>query len=167
MTKLRDRHGRKIDNVHRVPFTQTLYEGAPEHLCEDCPLSLRCLSGRLTKQRGTYLCYKCGYLLVEDWVETVVPFADGQEAPMVTPSKYKFKCEQRPLTKEIVDYVNQGRPSRMTFMSGRMRDTGPGDWLLIQACPWCKAEEQAEIDDKVEKWKTDLMLKRVDDEAGG
>lgn len=139
MTKLRDRHGRTIDNLSKGRVPLTAFEGTAEHKCEECPLSLRCLSGRLTVQRGTYLCYKCGYMFVEDWVETVVPFADGQEAPMVVPTKYKFRCELRPLTQAVLDYIARG-VGGLVFMSGRMVDPGPGDWLLIQECPWCRAE---------------------------
>jgi hypothetical protein len=147
VAKLRDRHGKKIRNVRSTPTTLPhMFEDA-EHTCDDCPLSLRCLSGRLTAQRGTFLCYLCGYMYVEDWVETVAPLADGQMAPMVTSSKYKFKCELRPLTEASLRCADSGN-THLKLIGSSIHDPGPGARLRVEVCPRCLALERIKANDE-------------------
>lgn len=99
-------------------------------ICVRCPFTMLCFSGRLDAEGGgAALCVKCGQLSV-----------------LIGDTVYRFKCERRPLTSELITYYRKKRaeiqkpyPQRKFASTMLIDDPGPGlcDKLRLVHCAAC------------------------------
>lgn len=104
-------------------------------LCEQCPLSLVCWSGKLsTEPDDTYLCPYCGQFNAKGFP------TDGIHPDAVKVGLTGFMCEKRACTDELKEAWRTRRQLEMKDYALMVDDpAGFAKKIALKPCPFCRS----------------------------